>query len=543
MPWATRRTSPSTTAACCCTSRTRWRALSASPTTTNLNLVQTTDAAGQLYTNSYDAQATCQLDRPAGHTVSFTLHRHVQPAGLGHRRQRQHHPLRLRRQGQPDLDDLRRRHRGERGLRPGGQRAEHDQPPRPGHPFTYDAAGNVLTKTFPDGSQVDLHLRRPRNLTSATDATGTTTLTYDANDRLTQITYPSGRWLEFTYDAAGPAHADGRPDRLHGQLRLRRRGRLATLTDGSGDLIVQLHLRRRRPAGPQGQRQRHLHDLRLRCGRQLLHLVNYAPTARSSRGSTTPTTAWPPHHDGDARRHLDLQLRRDRPVDPRRVRLDQPGDSRPGPDLCLRRGWATASADDHQRRDDRYTTNNMNQYTQVGDTHLRYDADGNLISATDASGTTTYTLQRREPPDRRQRRIERLVAYRYDALGNRVATTENGATTQLRDRPDRPGQRRRRVRCRRQSDCPLRLRLRPCLTELTPPAAPAYYAFDAIGNTSSLDELRWRGCQLVCLRPVRHLAREVGSGRQSVSVRRGVRRDERGAMAWSSCGRGSYSPN
>ena len=64
--------------------------------------------------------------------------------------------------------------------------------------FTYDAAGNVLTETFPDGSQDTYTYDAHENLTSATDSTGTTTLTYDANDRLTQITYPSGRYLKYT---------------------------------------------------------------------------------------------------------------------------------------------------------------------------------------------------------------------------------------------------------------------------------------------------------------------------------------------------------
>ena len=38
-----------------------------------------------------------------------------------------------------------------------------------------------------------------------------------------------------------------------------------------------------------------------------------------------------------------------------------------------------------------YTTNNMNEYTQVGGTTYTYDLNGNMISATDASGTTTYS--------------------------------------------------------------------------------------------------------------------------------------------------------
>ena len=34
-----------------------------------------------------------------------------------------------------------------------------------------------------------------------------------------------------------------------------------------------------------------------------------------------------------------------------------------------------------------YTTNNLNQYTRVGDTTYAFDADGNLVSETSPSGT------------------------------------------------------------------------------------------------------------------------------------------------------------
>ncbi len=54
--------------------------------------------------------------------------------------------------------------------------------------FTYDAHGNLLTaETFDaDGT-----------------LTGTTTLTYNAANELTSITYPNGQSLDFTYNAEG----------------------------------------------------------------------------------------------------------------------------------------------------------------------------------------------------------------------------------------------------------------------------------------------------------------------------------------------------
>src|SRR5207245_1086918 len=75
-----------------------------------------------------------------------------------------------------------------------------------------------------------------------------------------------------------------------------------------------------------------------------------------------------------------------------------------------------------------YATNNLNQYTQVGEVTYAFDADGNLIAKTEDAVTTTYTYDTEN----------RLVGvstptdtwtYRYDAFGNRVGATRNGATT------------------------------------------------------------------------------------------------------------------
>ena len=75
-----------------------------------------------------------------------------------------------------------------------------------------------------------------------------------------------------------------------------------------------------------------------------------------------------------------------------------------------------------------YVTNNLNQYTTVGNTTYQYDKDGNLVSTTNTSGTTTYTYDS----------LNRLVSvttptdtwiYSYNALGQRVATIHNGQLT------------------------------------------------------------------------------------------------------------------
>ena len=87
-----------------------------------------------------------------------------------------------------------------------------------------------------------------------------------------------------------------------------------------------------------------------------------------------------------------------------------------------------------------YSTNNLNEYTAVGDTTYTYDADGNMTSQTEGGVTThyTYDVQNRligvtTPTD--------TWTYRYDAFGNRIASIHNGIDDKVRDRPDRVGQR------------------------------------------------------------------------------------------------------
>src|SRR5262249_30479584 len=72
-----------------------------------------------------------------------------------------------------------------------------------------------------------------------------------------------------------------------------------------------------------------------------------------------------------------------------------------------------------------YSINNRNQYTTVGGTTYQYDADGNLISQTDALGTTTFTCNSFND-------LTKVVTptdtweYQYNAIGERVSATHNG---------------------------------------------------------------------------------------------------------------------
>ena len=86
--------------------------------------------------------------------------------------------------------------------------------------YIYNSAGLLTRKTYADGTHVDYTYDSHQNLISATDSTGTTTMAYDSADRLTKITYPSGRFPRIHLRCRRTPHPERRPGRLHGQLRL-----------------------------------------------------------------------------------------------------------------------------------------------------------------------------------------------------------------------------------------------------------------------------------------------------------------------------------
>ena len=303
-------------------------------------------------------------------------------------------------------------------------------------------------------------------------------------------------------------------------------GNLATLTDGSGNLIVQYTYdtvgRLSRKDNGNGTYTTYAYD----AAGELLHLVNYAPdgTVNSrfdytydglGRRITEATVDGTWTYSYDAIGELTHAVFAS--TNPAIANQDEAYfyDAAGNRTQTIINGVTTV-----------YTTNNMNEYTQVGGTHYTYDADGNMISATDASGTTTYTFNA-------QNQLTAVNgpsgswSYQYDAFGNRVSSTAGGVTTNYVIDPFGlgnvvgeydaagnlvahynyglgpclPHRRRRRIRL-------LRLRCHR--------------------QHERLDKFHRRDCQLVCLRPVRQLARQVGNGAQSVPVRRRVRRDDEG---------------
>ena len=298
--------------------------------------------------------------------------------------------------------------------------------------YTNDVLGRVIARAYPDGVVHRFNYDAQGNLTDYTDPLGTTTQEFDADGRLSKITYPGNRWLGYTYDVAG------RRASMTNELGYRTayhydvRGRLERLTDERGSNIVVYAYD---PAGRMalktlgnGVYTTYTYDP---VG-QLLDLFNHKPDGSvlsrfqytyDSRGRRdTMTTTY---GTGDPRISLAGLWRYDYDdtgqligwTAPWGRRVDYTYDAL-GNRLNVRDSGTNTA----------YTVNNLNQYTHVGSTTYQYDPDGNLTNKVAGAGMATYTWSY-------DNRLLGLttdgVVWQnfFDADGNRARASSNGVVT------------------------------------------------------------------------------------------------------------------
>ena len=104
--------------------------------------------------------------------------------------------------------------------------------------YTYNDAGQSTSEVCSDGTQESFTYDAHGNLLAATNATGTTTYTYNAIDEMTQVTDPSGRYLQFTYSAAGQRLTSTDQTGYTLNYKYNAVGNLSEITDGTGAMIV-----------------------------------------------------------------------------------------------------------------------------------------------------------------------------------------------------------------------------------------------------------------------------------------------------------------
>ncbi len=288
--------------------------------------------------------------------------------------------------------------------------------------FTYNKDGQVTQKKYPDGSSISYGYDTKGNLTGVTDTSGTITMQYDTGDRLTNIAYPNGRSLQYTYNT------DGQRTKLVGQdgntvnYSYDTVGRLKTLTNATGQSIISYDYdplgRLTKETNGNGTYTTYEYDKQS----QVTKLVNYTATNTVNSSyvytydnlglrSTMTTLEGIFQYSYDANGQLiAVTTPANRTI---RYQYDAAGNRTAVTD----NGTAT-----------NYTSNNLNEYTNVGNAVYTYDTDGNLTSKIEGGQTSNYTYDV-------ENRLVKVVSptgtwdYKYDGLGNRTATIENGQRT------------------------------------------------------------------------------------------------------------------
>jgi RHS repeat-associated protein len=294
--------------------------------------------------------------------------------------------------------------------------------------FTYNSAGQVALESFTDGTTYAYTYDARGNMLTATDATGTTTFTY-ANGLLAEVLYPGNLSLTFSYNADGQRTQMVDQTGFATNYHYDAAGRLTSLTDAGGNAIVSYTYnatgRLSSKVNGNGTSTTYAYD----AAGHVLHLVNLAPdgvTVNSRFDYTydalgnvaTETTidgAWTYTFDANGQlTHAVFALNGTNPDGLTSQDLTYNYDAVGNLTSTLLNGTPTA-----------YTTNNLNQYTNIGGLALTYDAAGNLLTY----NGNTYTY------DALSNLTSAtvggvLTTYITNALGQRFSATSNGTTTQ-----------------------------------------------------------------------------------------------------------------
>jgi YD repeat-containing protein len=205
----------------------------------NYNLVRTTDAADRSYLYAYDANGnvTSATD-PLGNQTTFTyggpddeLTRFVDANG---------NTTRYQYDATGNLVAITYANGTQQiaSYNPLGEATDSVDPNGIVVNYTYNNAGQITSEVFSDGTQESFTYDAHDNLLTATNASGTTTYTYDDTDMLTEVVDPAERYLKFTYNMGGQLLSTVDQTGYTLNYAYNPTGNLSEVTDGTGAMIV-----------------------------------------------------------------------------------------------------------------------------------------------------------------------------------------------------------------------------------------------------------------------------------------------------------------
>lgn len=287
-----------------------------------------------------------------------------------------------------------------------------------------DLFGRVTRKTTAEGRVIDFLYDARGNLVRVDDsAEGSTVFAYDALDQLASLTYPGGRGFTFTYDAAGRRTSSLTHDGYRLRYEYDDRGRLRRILEGQDRAVVTYSYdgggRLAREDLGNGTATTYTHDV----AGQVVSVVHLARdgAVRSrfdytyddqGRRRTVVDEEGQTVLDYDAIGQLVAVTRPDGSVT--RYAYDTDGNRVE----LLANGVRTVGS-----------ANAIDALTVVGDAKYTFDADGNLLTRTNASELTTYRWDSEGQLVGIESPTDGRWEFAYDAFGQRVRTTHDGVTT------------------------------------------------------------------------------------------------------------------
>ena len=348
--------------------------------------------------------------------------------------------------------------------------------------YQYNTQGLVLNETFADGtSEAFTYDAHGNTLTAQTfDAngasTGITKLSYTSAGELISISYPGNLSLTFSYNSLGQRTSSVDQSGYTINYIYDGLGRLTELTDGSNNLIVQYTYNNlgqlQEKKNGNGTFTIYAYD----AAGDLISEVNYANASGTTVNSTFTYTynvlgEMTSMSDGGNVTSYGYD------ATGQMTQVTLPGGAtmvyvyNAAGDITevLNNGVPTSSASDAD-----------NQITQVGSATYTYDQNGNLHTVTDASGTTTYTYNDQNQLTSITASDGTVTTFQYNPLGFLVGQNVNGTQTNYLVDPTGLGNV---VAAYNGTTLIADFNYGLGLVSQTGPSGTGFYDFDSVGNT------------------------------------------------------------